>query len=80
MRFSPAQPNSLTWPRPGGTAPCTGFGAGGGRRFLVLSATMGSGHEAVADVLSDRLTALGHHADGIARRESLGAGAGQTTS
>jgi UDP-N-acetylglucosamine:LPS N-acetylglucosamine transferase len=33
---------------------------GDGRRFLVLSATMGSGHDAVASVLGDRLTASGH--------------------
>jgi hypothetical protein len=32
----------------------------GSRRYLLLSATMGSGHDAVAAVLSDRLTATGH--------------------
>lgn len=39
---------------------------GEGRRFLVLSASMGSGHDAVASVLDDQLTARGHrvsHAD-----------------
>jgi UDP-N-acetylglucosamine:LPS N-acetylglucosamine transferase len=47
-----------------------------GRRFLVLSATMGSGHDAVAAVLSNRLTAVGHQ---VSRADVLGllpAGAG----
>ncbi len=30
------------------------------RRFLILSASMGSGHDAVAAALSDRLTGMGH--------------------
>jgi UDP-N-acetylglucosamine:LPS N-acetylglucosamine transferase len=43
--------------------------AGEGRRFLVLSATMGSGHDTVATVLGDRLTAMGHQ---VSRADVLG--------
>jgi UDP-N-acetylglucosamine:LPS N-acetylglucosamine transferase len=50
------------------TAPPAWPGAGGRRRFLVLSATMGSGHDAVAAALADRLTAAGHQ---VARADVL---------
>jgi UDP-N-acetylglucosamine:LPS N-acetylglucosamine transferase len=43
--------------------------AGEGRRFLVLSATMGSGHDTVATVLGNRLTAMGHQ---VSRADVLG--------
>jgi len=41
-------------------SPGSRLAAGESRRFLVLSAAMGSGHDAVAAALSDRLTAAGH--------------------
>jgi hypothetical protein len=43
---------------------------------MVLSATMGSGHDAVAGVLTDRLTALGHDVDRIDVLGLLPAGLG----
>lgn len=76
MRFVPAQPSSPPCSRMAGTAARSGLTAGGGRCFMVLSATMGSGHDAVAGVLTDRLTALGHDVDRIDVLGLLPAGLG----
>jgi hypothetical protein len=47
------------------------------RRFVVLSATMGSGHDAVAAALSDRLTAAGHQVSQADVLDLLPAGLGR---
>jgi UDP-N-acetylglucosamine:LPS N-acetylglucosamine transferase len=48
------------------------------RRFLILSAAMGSGHDTVAAVLAGRLTARGHHVDQADVLSLLPAGLGAT--
>jgi len=47
------------------------------RRFLVLSAAMGSGHDAVAGALGDRLTAAGHQVSRADVLDLLPAGLGR---
>jgi len=51
--------------------------SGASRRFLVLSAAMGSGHDAVARELVSRLTSAGHHAISLDVLDLLPAGAGR---
>src|SRR5436305_2185787 len=47
------------------------------RRYLILSASMGSGHDAVAAALGDRLTATGHHVSRADVLDLLPAGLGR---
>ena len=67
MRPRPVQPGSPD-PRAAGRE---------SRRYLLLSATMGAGHDAVAAVLGDRLTATGHQISRADVLDLLPAGLGR---